>query len=58
MSSSIRNFKTDFCRPKPADCRAMLERHGLDVGKLWSAPLPSAFDFLDRNSALVKLETS
>jgi hypothetical protein len=34
-SKSNSNFKTDFCRMKTADCRRLLERHHLDLGKIW-----------------------
>lgn len=54
-SNSIRNFKTDFCKLKVKDCRAMLERHGLDVTKLWTTTVPSAFSFIEGNSNQAKL---
>ena len=55
-SVSVRNFKTDFCKLKVRDCRAMLERHRLDVGKLWMAAVPEGFDFIENNGDQVKLE--
>ena len=54
-SNSIRNFKTDFCKLKIKDCRAMLERHSLDVKKLWSCKTPDAFSFVECNSNRIKL---
>lgn len=54
QSKGRRNFKADFCRMKPEDCRAMLERHRLDMTKLWSEEPPSAFGFLSQNGRSVK----
>ena len=34
----------------------MLERHRLDVGKLWMAAVPEGFDFIENNGDQVKLE--
>lgn len=53
-SNSIRNFKTDFCRIKSKDCRAMLERHGLDTAKLWTSKVPEPFSFIENNSHQIK----
>ena len=39
-----------------ADERAMLERHRLDVGKLWMTAVPEGFDFIENNGDQVKLE--
>lgn len=33
----------------------MLERHGLDVTKLWTTTVPSAFSFIEGNSNQAKL---
>ena len=54
-SSSIRNFKTDFCKLKVKDCRAMLERHGLETEKLWTTRVPEAFSFVESNSSQIKM---
>lgn len=53
-SNGIRNFKTDFCKLKSKDCRAMLDRHGLDVGRLWTTKVPEAFSFAAGNSDVIK----
>ena len=55
-SNSVRNFKTDFCRLKVRDCRAMLERHRLDVGRLWMTAPPKSFDFIENNGEQVKID--
>lgn len=55
-SNSIRNFKTDFCKLKTRDCRAMLERHKLRINDLWSTRVPEAFAFVECNSDQAKLD--
>ncbi len=55
-SSSVRNFKTDFCKLKVKDCRAMLERHKLNVGKLWMTGVPENFGFIENNGTQIKLD--
>ena len=54
-SHSIHNFKTDFCKLKVKDCRAMLERHGLKIEKLWTTKVPEAFSFVEINSSQIKM---
>lgn len=54
-SNSIRNFKTDFCKLKVKDCRAMLERHNLIAEKLWSSKIPDIFSFVDHNNSQIRL---
>ena len=54
QSKGQRNFKADFCRMKPEDCRAMLERHRLDRTKLWSKEPQGAFGFLSQDGSAVK----
>ncbi len=53
-SNSVSNFKTDFCRLKPKECRAMLERHQLAVDKLWMTAPPEVFAFVEQNSGQIK----
>ena len=53
-SNGIKNFKTDFCRLKVKDCRAMLERHNLDCKRLWASSVPEAYHFVENNSCQVK----
>ena len=54
-SKSISNFKADFRKMKEAECRHTLERHKLDVDRLWTTTAPADFDFAERNSEFVKL---
>lgn len=54
-SNGIRNFKSDFCKLKPKDCRSMLERHRIDVSRLWTTNTPETFSFVQKNSSKVKV---
>lgn len=54
-SGSIKNFKTDFCRMKTKDCRAMLERHNLECVNLWMHTPPEEFSFTENNSHIIKI---
>lgn len=54
-SGSTRNFKTDFCRLKVKECRAMLERHKLKTEMLWMTRVPEQFDFVENNSRQIKM---
>ena len=54
-STSVRDFKTDFCKMKAASCRSALERHHLDVGKLWVTTPPEVFSFITQESEKVKI---
>ena len=54
-SNSIKNFKTDFCKLKVRDCRAMLERHKLNSKNLWTSKRPAEFSFVESNSDNVKI---
>ena len=53
-SKSLSNFKTDFRKMKEAECRHTLERHKIDVDRLWTTGAPDNFDFAERNSDLIK----
>ena len=55
-STSVRDFKTAFCKMKADDCRNSLERHHLDVTKLWVTKPPESFSFIMR-SMRCKAET-
>ena len=55
QSKGIRNFKTDFCKLKTKECRAMLERHGLKMDQLWISKVPEVFSFVESNSDQIKL---
>ena len=54
-STSIKDFKTDFCKMKAAACRSALERHHLDLGKMWVTTPPEEFSFIKQESEMVKL---
>ena len=54
-SASVSDFKTAFCKMKAAACRSALERHHLDVGKLWITTPPEKFSFIKQESGKVKL---
>lgn len=54
-SRSVKDFKSDFCRMRTRECRSMLEKHSLDVRKLWSTKVPEAFSFIACNSQIIKL---
>lgn len=53
-SKGVRNFKTDFCKLKSKDCRAMLDRNGLKVERIWTTTPPDAFSFVENNSEQIK----
>jgi hypothetical protein len=52
-SRSVSNFKTDFCRMKVNDCRSLLERHQLDIVKMWTTEPPETFKDLEQDVAKV-----
>ena len=54
-SGSVKNFKTDFCKMKVKDCRSMLERHQLNIARLWMTKTPDAFTFTESNGDSIKL---
>lgn len=53
-SKSLSNFKTDFRKMKEEQCRNTLERHRIDVDRLWTTKAPDEFKFAERNSEGVK----
>ena len=53
-SKSLSNFKADFRKINEEQCRHTLERHKIDVNRLWITDAPNAFDFAERNSELIK----
>jgi len=55
-SSGTNKFKTDFCRMKPAECRKLLERHGLKAEALWQTKVPPAFSFIERNDSMIRMK--
>lgn len=56
QSNGVHNFKSDFCKLKAKECRDMLERHHIDVGKLWTIEPPSHFSFVEKNSSMIKVQ--
>ena len=53
-SKGNRNFKADFCKLKSVDCRNLLERHHIEVSKLWTTKTEAAFGFVKQNGSLIK----
>lgn len=54
----ISNFKADFRKMKDEQRRNTLERHKIDVTQLWITKAPREFDFIERNSDLIKNENA
>lgn len=54
-SNSIKNFKTDFCKITPKDCRFLLERHHPNHERLWTTEPFDIFSFIIPNSPLIKV---
>ncbi len=55
-STSVKDFKSDFCRLRTRECRFMLKKHSLDVRSLWETKVPSAFSFVQNNGRTIKLD--
>lgn len=53
-SKSLSNFKSDFRKMKDEQCRNMLDRHKIDVERLWTTKAPREFEFAERNSSVIK----
>lgn len=53
-SKSLSNFKTDFRKMKDEQCRNTLDRHKIDIDRIWTTKAPDEFKFAERNSGLVK----
>ncbi len=51
-SQTIRDFKRDFCAL--TNCRDTLNRHQLDMLKLWSQNPPAIFHFISQDSKKIK----
>lgn len=51
-SNSKREFKRDFC--SMTNCRQILDRHHLDVERLWNSRYPDAYGFISNNSLDIK----
>lgn len=52
-SKSIKDFKRDFCAM--TNCRAVLDRHKLDVLRLWMQVPPEDFGFIPSNCKMIKV---
>ena len=52
-SKSTKDFKRDFCAM--TNCRSALDRHQLDVLRLWTQNPPEVFRFIPSNSNTIKL---
>lgn len=52
-SRSNKDFKRDFCAL--TNCRDVLNRHQLDVLRLWTQNPPEVFSFVPKNSSTIKL---
>lgn len=53
-STGVNKFKADFCRMKVPDCRSALERHHIDVSKLWCKEPPEKFYFIKQGGQALK----
>ncbi len=54
-SKSKSEFKSDFCRMNEKNCRNMLDRHKIDVGKMWITDVNNPFDFIQGRFLNMKL---
>ena len=53
-SKSLSNFKADFRQMKNEQCRNMLDRHKINVDRLWTTKASGEFEFAERNSSAIK----
>ena len=53
-SKSLSNFKADFRKMKEEKCRHVLEKHKIDIARLWTTAVPKEFDFVEQNSDVIK----
>lgn len=51
-SKSLSNFKADFIRVK--DCRALLDKHGFRIEKLWTRRANNSFSNIVQMSMIIK----
>ena len=54
-SKTVGDFKRDFHQMKTQACRDALERHKMDVSKLWIMTPPAPFDFFEQGGNAVKI---
>ena len=57
-SAGTKNFKTDFCRMSAKDCRSMLDRHHLNIARLWTTAPPDEFDSITLNGESIKIKNT
>lgn len=53
-SKSVSNFKADFRKMKDVECRHALERHKIDVDRLWTTKAAEEFNFAEHNCNVIK----
>lgn len=53
-SKSLSNFKADVRKMKNEQCRNMLDRHKINVDRLWTTKASGEFEFAERNSSAIK----
>ena len=53
-NKSLSNFKADFRKMKNEQCRNMLDRHKINVDRLWTTKASGEFEFVERNSSAIK----
>lgn len=53
-SKSLSNFKAGFRKMKNEQCRNMLDRHKINVDRLWTTKASGEFEFAERNSSAIK----
>lgn len=54
-SKSISNFKHDFGRMNPKECRQNLKRHRFDIHKIWVTKPRKNFSDFEQNGNLIKV---
>ena len=53
-SKSLSNFTAEFRKMKNEQCRNMLDRHKINVDRLWTTKASGEFEFAERNSSAIK----
>jgi hypothetical protein len=53
-SKSLSNFKHDFGRMNPKECRQNLKRHRFDIHKIWVTKPRKDFSNFEQNGGLIK----
>ena len=55
-SATVSDFKSAFCQMRQDSCRHALERHKLDLSKLWVTTPPQAFSFIPLDGEKIKIK--